>query len=518
MLGVPKNPLFRVAGVLAALAAAVATARLGAAERAALAAARESITASDLRRHVAVLADDAFEGREAGTRGGHAAATYLAREFERLKLKPAAGNSSYLQPFFGNCRNLLGMIEGSDPKLRNEFVIVCAHYDHVGYGNRRNSNGPIGYIHNGADDNASGVSTVLETAEAIGLLATPPRRSILFALWDSEENGLNGSKQWIQNPTVPLSAVSLAINLDMVGRLRASRLTVYGTRTSTGLRRLLCEANRDVSLALDFDWAMKDDSDHHSFYEASVPVLMFHTGLHEDYHRPSDDVERVNTEGMQQIGRLVFNSVVAAAETPLPQRFRPQGRQENEATRLAAELALEPLPSRLGVRWSRTTPSDDGVRLQWVVPGSAADRAGLRVGDHILRFAGQGVTPSRFAALVLSAAGHVTAEVQRSGESGSHNVELQLTGSPVRVGIGWRFDQAEPTVAQVIRVVPGSPAASRLRLFDRIYRVNDQNFASSNDLIRLLAGDERVTLLVEREGRMRTVELTPLKVLRSSGM
>jgi Zn-dependent M28 family amino/carboxypeptidase len=131
-------------------------------------------------------------------------------------LQPAGHDGAYFQLFGPGYRNILGIIPGSDPALSNQFVLISAHYDHVGYGTRRNSNGPIGYIHNGADDNASGTAAVLELVEAFQRLAIPPRRSVLFVLWDGEEKGLLGSLHWLSYPTVALENVRLMINLDMV--------------------------------------------------------------------------------------------------------------------------------------------------------------------------------------------------------------------------------------------------------------------------------------------------------------
>ena len=490
----------------------MAAATAEAAERTALVAARESIKAAELKRHVEVLADDSFEGREAGSRGGQAASVYLAREFQRHKLKPAGDGGTYFQSFFGNCRNVIGLIEGSDPDLKRQFVVICGHYDHVGYGTRRNSNGPTGYIHNGADDNASGVAAVLETIEAVATLTQPPKRSILFALWDSEENGLNGSKHWVQHPTVPLGAITAAINLDMVGRLRNERLTIYGTRTSIGLRRQVCEANRDCNLLLDFDWTMNDDSDHHSFFAAGVPVMMFHTGLHEDYHRPSDDAAKVNAEGIERIARLLFNTTLALADASERQRFRSQSRLEFSSTRESEERALPQLPGRLGVQWRpASNATEPSVRLETVHPGSAADRAGLKPGDRILRFGDKPIDPKRFAEQVLSAPKQIEVEIHRPSEEQGRTLQVTLAGQPIRVGIAWRVDEAEPTLMQLVRVVPGSPAATAgLRLFDRVYEVNGQRFASSDEFGKFMAADEPLKLLVETHGRLRTVELTPL--------
>ena len=176
-----------VLAVAGALVGGGACQSLFAVEAAKLAKAVESVTTDELRKHVEFLADDTLEGREAGSRGGQAAATYLTKEFARQGLGTAGENQSYFQGFNGSCRNILGMLEGSDPKLKEQVILLGAHYDHVGYGRRGNSYGPFGYIHNGADDNASGVSGLLEIIDAIKQLPQPPKRSILFVLWDAEE-------------------------------------------------------------------------------------------------------------------------------------------------------------------------------------------------------------------------------------------------------------------------------------------------------------------------------------------
>jgi hypothetical protein len=489
-----------------------------AAERATLATARESITAADVKGHVEALADDSLEGREAGSRGGRAASIYLAREYARHKLKPAGGDGTYFQQFFGNCRNVLGIFPGSDPALKQQYVLLCAHYDHVGYGNRRNSNGPTGFIHNGADDNASGTAALLETIEAVASLAEPPKRSIIFALWDSEENGLNGSRHWIGNPTVPLRSITTAINLDMVGRLRNDRLTVYGTRTSAGLRRLMCESNRGCELLLDFTWEMNDDSDHHNFYSASVPVMMFHTGLHEDYHRPSDDAHKINSGGIERVGRLLFNATMALADEPAGRIFRQASRAEFQSTRQSQEQALAPAPGRLGVRWTiEGDGGGPGLRLEAVVAGSAAASAGLRTGDRILRFGGAEVDRDQFASMVLAAVNPVEVIVRRTGVAEPTSVRLQLAGQPIRLGINWRVDESEPNLVQVVRVVPGSPAAAAgIRVLERVLEVNGKGFASGSEFARLVAAEGPLRLTVENQGRMRAVELTPLKLLPAS--
>ena len=178
------NPL--LASLITVVCASAATAN----EFAAMASALESIQVEDLTGHTDTLADDAFEGREAGTRAGKATSNYLMKQLEKYGLAPAGDRGSYFQQF-GGYRNVLAVLPGSDEKLKHEYIVLGAHYDHVGYGMKKNSYGP-GYIHNGADDNASGTAALLEVAQALTLLPEAPRRSILIAFWDAEEQGLLG--------------------------------------------------------------------------------------------------------------------------------------------------------------------------------------------------------------------------------------------------------------------------------------------------------------------------------------
>jgi len=170
-------------------AAGVSAAERGASYLAAL----ESITASELQGHVEYLADDRLEGRKPGTAGSRAAAAYLARQFAEAGLTGAGADGAYYQHFRPDYRNVLAVCVGSDPQLRSEVVIVGAHYDHVGYGTRRNSRGPIGRVHNGADDNASGTAALLEVAGALQMLPESPKRSVLLIAFDGEEIDLLGA-------------------------------------------------------------------------------------------------------------------------------------------------------------------------------------------------------------------------------------------------------------------------------------------------------------------------------------
>jgi hypothetical protein len=471
-------------------------------------AALDSITTEEVTGHVGALADDTFEGREAGSRGNRAAGIYLVERLKKFGMHGGGPKGSFYQTGNGS-NNILALVEGRDEALQDQVILIGAHYDHVGYGSYRNSYGPIGRIHNGADDNASGVAGLLEVADALSRLPEKPKRSILFAFWDGEEKGLLGSKHWVEHPTVPLDRVRLAINVDMIGRLRHSRVVVFGIRTSPGLRRLVSRQN-DPALVLDFNWDVRGDSDHYTFFSRNVPILMLHTGLHDDYHRPSDDAERINGDGLKQIAQLMFGVLVALADSPDVGRFRSQSRFESRAAQRSIEVALSPPPGRLGLRWDPSAAENGKIVVAAVPPGSPADVAGLRSGDRLLTFGGREVHDAKqFRVSVLAAKNPVPVTFERAGETAPVESTLQLAGEPVRLGISWRTDDAEPGTTIVNRLTPGSPAdLAGLRIGDRIYKIGGREFASGEEFRRLATtSPSPMVLEVETSGRVRTVEV-----------
>ncbi|QDU98765.1 M20/M25/M40 family metallo-hydrolase [Lignipirellula cremea] len=480
-------------------------ATIACAENLSLPEATRTITEKELKTYVEMLADDTFEGRGAGSRGGRAAGNFLIQAMGKHGLKPA-GESGFVQPFDGQLRNILGLMEGSDPALKHEVIVIGAHYDHVGYGTSKNSRGPLGYVHNGADDNASGVSALLELMQAFAA-GEKPKRSVLFAFWDGEEAGLLGSKHWTAHPTIALKRIGLMINVDMIGRLRDRTLIVYGWRSGAGLRRLVSEANAETDLLVDFDWEMKDNSDHHSFYLKKIPVVMLHTGLHDDYHTPHDDVHLINTAGMEEVTRLMFQLTFAAANQPERIVYREASEKEGKTTQKLAEAPLTPPQPRLGVNWKN---AENGVEITAVSPRQAADRAGLLAGDRVQEIDGRPVSDTRqLLAAILTARSTAELVIARQGVAEPLRQRVELEGSPVRVGLSWRSDDADPRGMMVTQVISGSPAYwSGLKLLDRIRAVNGTPIESSDLLLEQLSTlPSPIELVVERKGRTRRIRI-----------
>jgi hypothetical protein len=480
-----------------------------AAENAVLLRALNSIRAGELQSHVNTLADDQFEGREAGSSGGRAIGNYLMQHFASAGLRGGGENGTYFQTFGHNYRNVIGILEGSDPELRQQYVMLGAHYDHVGYGNRRNSYGPTGYVHNGADDNASGTAGILETVDAFASLPSAPRRSVVFVLWDAEEKGLLGSKHFVQNPTIPLQQLKFTVNVDMIGRMRNRRLMVFGTRTARGLRRLVSMRNDPDDLLLEFSWELKPNSDHFPYYARHIHEQMFHTDDHEDVQRPSDDADKINSPGMQDAARLLCEVVYELANRVELSPFREACLQESQAGQDGLETPLPPTPPRLGVSW-KSGPIENGVVLSAVESGSPAEKAGLRVGDRLLEFDGHPITDTRQLRLsVLAATPLTSAFVQREGEAEAFEVSVELAGKPTRLGIAWREDDAEPGTVILSRVVPGSPAfLAGMRVADRVYTVAGQSFENSDAFYELVTTlPSPIKMTIERQGALQSVLL-----------
>jgi hypothetical protein len=494
-----------------------------------IAAAAESIRVEDLKRHVVTLASDTLQGREGGSAGGVAASAYLIQQLRQRGFSTAAHGLD-VQEFPGGMRNVLAIVQGSDVRRRDEVVIVCAHFDHVGFGTQRNSRGPIGFIHNGADDNASGVAGLLEAVEAIRTLPHPPRRTLLFAFWDGEEKGLLGSKHWVSSPTRPLKQIKLVINSDMIGRLRPEGVELTGTRAARGLRQFVSEANSSEfeprgsaseptaplkpRLNLDFTWDMRADSDHHPFFAVGIPALMLHTNKHDDYHRPSDDADKLNYEGTQRLTRLMLFLALRAAEADELPSFRGESRGETKEQQTRIEQPLPAPAARLGITWNSKLSEQRVVEITEITPQSPAAAAGFRVGDRLLRFGGYNVADiDDFRSLVVIADREVTASVQRPGLVEAVELSVRLAGEPSRLGLIWRTDDAEPGSVILTQVIPHSPAAlAGLKPLDRLRTLGDRAADTVNPQRDAGSFTLPLTVTFERNGVLLTSSIPPIRV------
>ncbi len=283
--------------------------------------------------------------------------------------------------------NVVGVLRGANPSFSSEAVVVGAHYDHLGRGGEESlAPSEMGSVHNGADDNASGTSALLEVARSFASDPTPPRRSIVFAAFSGEEMGLLGSADYVKNPTFPIEKTVAMINMDMVGRLRDGKLMVGGVGTSPSFSDLVRRCAQGLDLVIGESQDGMGPSDHSSFYLKDVPVVFLFTGLHEDYHKPSDDPARLNADGARTVARLarrIADDIAWAEERP---RFEKAG---SASVRPVGDAGDSHRRASLGTVPDYVESGDDGVLLADVRPGSPAEQAGLRRGDRLIRFAGK---------------------------------------------------------------------------------------------------------------------------------
>jgi hypothetical protein len=348
------------------------------------------------------LSEDRLQGRATGSPGADSAAAYLARRFSEVGLQPAAGG--WFQSFAigreapaarqgkpGGLlgKNVVGILPGRDPVLRNQSVVLGAHYDHLGRGGFGSLDpDSTGRVHNGADDNASGVAGLIQVAAR--LAASPPARTVVFIAFSGEELGLLGSTHYVKEPIYPLAGTLAMVNLDMVGRLRNGRLIVYGARSAKEFPALLDSLNWYAGFDLSAQGNGYGPSDHSSFYAAKRPVLHLFTDLHEDYHRTTDDWQKVNLDGLKRVADFTLGLMTALANRPNPLTFLdlpdppPSQTAAPSAVTLGYGAYLGTVPDMTG--------APGGVRLVGVRAGSPAEKAGLR-GDDIITRIGAMDTP-----------------------------------------------------------------------------------------------------------------------------
>lgn len=274
--------------------------------------------------------------------------------------------------------NVVGYFPGSDSLLKKEFVVLGAHYDHWGMGGSGSLyRGNEPQIHNGADDNASGSAGIVELARTVINQKNPPKRSLIVAAFSGEELGLLGSSALVSQFPVPTSQVVTMFNFDMIGRLDSvNQLVIYGMGTSSQFKTLADSLNKNYQFKLSFKDEGYGPSDHSSFYSKDIPVMFFHTGLHSDYHRPSDDADKINYAGTKK----VLDYASAIVETIVNQPVKPdfiKVKSQSAGRSMAFNVYIGTIPDY--------AYNDKGLKITGVNPGSPADKAGLKGGDVILQ-------------------------------------------------------------------------------------------------------------------------------------
>jgi Zn-dependent M28 family amino/carboxypeptidase len=301
--------------------------------------AQHTINTRTFYKHEKYLASDAMQGRFPGTKGNNDAAAYIAKYFKKYGLRKF--DNSYMQPFklfvkpdvnkmksdSVTTQNVIGYIEGSDDTLKKEFIVIGAHYDHLGWGGKGTGSKKKDTIaiHNGADDNASGVSALLTILKEFSKSNIRPLRSIIFIGFSGEEGGLLGSKYFVNHLPVASDAVKLMINMDMIGRLnKEKQLSMGGAGTfpdGVALMKKLGEGSGLNPIVIAGDVG---GSDHVSFYKKNISVLGLHTGGHPQYHTPEDDVYLINQEGAVLVCKYIYNALLAIANYDQPLYFIKQ--------------------------------------------------------------------------------------------------------------------------------------------------------------------------------------------------
>ena len=283
-------------------------------------------------------------------------------------------------------RNIVAMLPGTDPELRDQYVVVGAHFDHLGMGGPGSGSRAVDTIavHNGADDNASGVALIIELAEKVASEKNN-RRSVIFASFGAEEMGLIGSNAFTADPPVEIEKIVAMLNFDMVGRLDTTTngLQIGGTQTAKELEDILNEKNTGFELGLSPEGV--GPSDHASFYLQNIPVLFFSTGAHPDYHTPLDDADRINYEGEKKVGDYSYTVLMEIVNRDNPLTFQeagPKFQRSRGGARYKVTLGI--MPDFAGIE-------KRGLRIDAVTKGKPADRGGMKKGDIITAIEGKKV-------------------------------------------------------------------------------------------------------------------------------
>lgn len=347
----------------------------------------QNLAHQDIASHITVLAADSLEGRGTGTVGETKAANYIADWFGRAGLEAKGGNGSFFAPFGVvvqfegvphqvTARNVVGFLDNQ----AEQTIVIGAHYDHLGKGYQAGSLTPDSQnvIHNGADDNASGVAGLIELARHFADNKVKEKYNFLFIAFSGEELGLLGSKFFVDHPTIPMESVAMMVNMDMIGRLDESKgVTIGGWGTSPEWGRLIPALAKKNNLKYAVDSSGIGPSDHTSFYLKEKPVLFFFTGVHSDYHKPSDDTEKINAAGEQKILQLIVDIVDGLGNSQKALTFTEAGNPHSQGVQSDFKVTLGIIPDY--------SFNGRGLRVDAVTKGRPAAAAGMETGDIITK-------------------------------------------------------------------------------------------------------------------------------------
>ncbi|HUN66643.1 MAG TPA: M28 family peptidase [Bacteroidota bacterium] len=281
--------------------------------------------------------------------------------------------------------NIVGMLEGTDPVLKHQAVAIGAHMDHLGMGGQGSLLPDTVAIHPGADDNASGSAALLELAQYFSAHRSELKRTLLFLSFTGEEEGLYGSDYYVKHPLYPLDSTVTMVNMDMVGRLKDSILVIEGMGSSPGWEQLVRSENRDSLFHLKLKPDGIGPSDHSSFYQKDIPVLFFFTNLHGDYHRPSDTWDKINYAGEEAVAKYIARIVTDIDVAPMRPAFTKAASTPMQGgDRGEVRVSLGVVPDM--------AEDVTGVKITGTRPNSAAEKAGLKGGDIIVKFGGDVVS------------------------------------------------------------------------------------------------------------------------------
>lgn len=282
--------------------------------------AQTKITKAELREHLSFLSADSLAGRYPGTKANKQVVDHIVKDFKKN------GIDTYLQPFKAKMRkdssvvdtwNVIGVLRGTDEKLKNEVIILGAHYDHLGKKGKE--------IYNGADDNASGSSALLEISERLAAHKDQLKRTVLFIAFGAEEQGLLGSRYFAENSLESFGSVKVMLNMDMIGRLNEQKhLYINGAGTFPKGVEMMKKLGENYDLTLIVFPGSVGGSDHVSFYKKDISALGFHTGAHDQYHKPSDTIDLINFKGLLRNSNYIYEALLKIANTDTTLEFVPQ--------------------------------------------------------------------------------------------------------------------------------------------------------------------------------------------------